>query len=143
MGAGNGGDGGRAGDAGLSGSTDAGTSSAGDASVLDAAACTLTPEQEQGPYYVPLEQIRSDVTGNSAGGGVQPGVPLSLQITLVDSSTCQPVANAAVDIWHCNAEGVYSQFEQNSGDVTFGPTSSTCYEGTDDFLRGVQITSVR
>jgi hypothetical protein len=35
-------------------------------------------------------------------------VPLDLRIRVIDHERCLPVANAAVDIWQCNADGVYS-----------------------------------
>jgi protocatechuate 3,4-dioxygenase beta subunit len=85
------------------------------------AACTLTAEQEEGPFYVALEQVRSDIVGGQAG------LPLALEITVINSLTCKPLRNAAVDIWHCNASGVYSDI---SSEGTVGET----------YLRGVQIT---
>jgi protocatechuate 3,4-dioxygenase beta subunit len=72
--------------------------------------CTLTNEQEEGPYYVDDEKLRADITEG------RPGVPLKLRIALLDSRTCAPLANAAVDIWHCDALGVYSGFTANSPD---------------------------
>jgi protocatechuate 3,4-dioxygenase beta subunit len=72
--------------------------------------CTLIGEQEEGPYYVDDETLRSDVTEG------KPGVPLALEIALVNSRTCQPLGNAAIDIWHCDASGVYSGFTANSPD---------------------------
>jgi protocatechuate 3,4-dioxygenase beta subunit len=97
-----------------------GVSPTGDA--LAASACTLTPEQEEGPFYVPLERIRSNITGSRTG------VPLNLQIALIDSSTCKPIKGAAVDIWQADATGHYSD-EQSEG--TVGQT----------WLRGVQLTN--
>lgn len=66
--------------------------------------CTLTPEQEEGPYYVDYLKTRSDVTEG------RPGVPLKLRIALVDAKQCEPLKDAAIDIWHCDAMGVYSGF---------------------------------
>jgi hypothetical protein len=86
-----------------------------------AAACILTPEQEEGPYYVDLNKVRRDITEG------RPGVPLRLRIYVVDSDTCKPLKNAAVDIWHCDALGVYSD---ESNQSTSGQT----------WLRGVQLT---
>jgi protocatechuate 3,4-dioxygenase beta subunit len=82
-----------------------------------AAVCTLTPEQEEGPFYVAGQQIRQDITSG------KPGVPLRLRITLLNSTTCAPLPNAGVDIWHADASGAYS-----SG------------SGSQLFLRGTQIT---
>jgi protocatechuate 3,4-dioxygenase beta subunit len=102
--------------------------------------CVLTPEQTTGPYYVSLLDIRSDITSGTADGGKSEGIPLQLQITIVDAKTCAPIQNAAVDIWHCDARGYYSQFEENNPDVPFGPGASTTPTGPDTFLRGVQLT---
>jgi protocatechuate 3,4-dioxygenase beta subunit len=97
-----------------------GASPVGDA--LAASVCSLTPEQEEGPFYVPLERIRSNITGGRVG------VPLRLAITVVDSSTCRPLKSAAVDIWQADAVGHYSDEEQED---TVGQT----------WLRGVQLTN--
>jgi protocatechuate 3,4-dioxygenase beta subunit len=84
-------------------------------------ATTLTPEQTEGPFYVALERVRERIAVG------QPGVPLHLAIKIVDASTSAPVAGAAVDVWHCNAGGIYSDESSNG---TLGET----------FLRGVQLT---
>jgi protocatechuate 3,4-dioxygenase beta subunit len=74
-------------------------------------ACQLMPEQEIGPYYIADEMIRSDITEG------RPGVPLDLRLVLVDARSCAPLAGAAVDIWHCDAMGLYSGFTaSNPGD---------------------------
>ena len=77
--------------------------------------CTLNPEQEEGPYYVDYDKLRADITEG------KPGVPLKLQIALVDAKRCTPLANAAIDIWHCDAEGVYSGFTANGNRMPGGP----------------------
>jgi protocatechuate 3,4-dioxygenase beta subunit len=89
-----------------------------------AAACTLTAEQEEGPYYLDLEKIRKNVTEGRSG------LRLDLEITIVDSTSCRPIEGVAVDIWHCDAGGVYSGF---SGEGTKGRT----------YLRGVQLTDAQ
>ncbi len=58
------------------------------------------------------------------------GLPLILNITVVDVNTCLPIANAAVDVWHCNAVGVYSHFSVQGNN---GGTTTT-------FMRGMQMT---
>jgi protocatechuate 3,4-dioxygenase beta subunit len=72
------------------------------------AGCRLIPEQEIGPYYVPGELLRSNITEG------KPGVPLALHLVIIDSRTCQPLANAAIDIWHCDALGLYSGFTKQN-----------------------------
>jgi protocatechuate 3,4-dioxygenase beta subunit len=86
----------------------------------------LTPEVTQGPYYLPLDLVRSDITEGKEG------VPLQLNLKVVDATTCQPVSGAAVDIWHADALGVYS------GVASLGGGSAPSTSGS--FLRGVQST---
>ena len=69
-----------------------------------AEACVLAPEQALGPYYLADELIRSDIREG------KPGVPLELQLLVLDAKTCRPLADAAVDVWHCDAAGAYSGF---------------------------------
>jgi len=86
--------------------------------------CVLAPEQTEGPYYVDGAQVRRNVTEG------RPGVALTLRLTVVNVSNCKPVKNAAVEIWHCDAGGVYS---------------GTSNQGTESerFLRGVQRTDAK
>ncbi|MGW7048682.1 intradiol ring-cleavage dioxygenase [Streptomyces avermitilis] len=113
---------------GLTGSADAQSTAAADRNTAaqppagPAAACVLTPEQTEGPYYLDLETVRKDVTEGKAG------VPLILRVTVIDTATCAPLPNTAVDIWQCDALGIYS------GYVAGGSTPDTT------FLRGVQLT---
>lgn len=83
--------------------------------------CVLTPEQEEGPFYIDLAKVRQDIVED------RPGVPLALRLSVVDSNTCKPIRDAAVDIWHCDALGVYS------GEPSEGSEGKT-------YLRGIQLT---
>ena len=65
----------------------------------------LTSETIEGPYYIDADKIRRDITEDSEG------IPLLLRLKVIDSDTCKPIRNAAVDIWHCDAAGVYSGYE--------------------------------
>lgn len=54
----------------------------------------LTPETSDGPYFYPQSQtLRQDIREG------QPGVPLSLEIGVVDINTCEPMEDVLVDIW--------------------------------------------
>ena len=72
--------------------------------------CTLIAEQEVGPYYIDDEKLRRDITEG------KPGVPVKLRVALVDAARCAPLENASLDIWHCDALGVYSGFTANNPD---------------------------
>ena len=82
----------------------------------------LTPEQEEGPFYVNVNMIRRDIRESSQG------VPLTLRIRVIDVKTCRPIRHAAVDIWQANAAGVYSD---EASENTVGQT----------YLRGIQFTN--
>ncbi len=76
--------------------------------------CMLASEQEEGPYYVDKRILRQDITEG------KPGIPLRLRVTVVDGRSCTPLRNAALDIWHCDAGGVYSGYTANSPDGPMG-----------------------
>ena len=115
-----------------SSSTGTGGTSAGSSSSGSTAACVLTPEVTEGPYYLDLDKVRSDITEG------KDGTPLDLRITVVDATGCAPIKDAAVDVWHCDAGGVYSGFSQASAGGPGGGSQSTTDNLT--FLRGTQMT---
>lgn len=112
-----------------------GARAAGTPTASSLASCVLSPEQTEGPYYITREQIRRNIVER------RPGALLRLRFTVVDASTCKPIKGAAVDIWHCDAGGVYSGFERASAGgppgASGGPTDK------DRFLRGVQLTNAQ
>lgn len=86
--------------------------------------CTLYPRQAEGPFYLDLDSIRQDITEDKGG------LAMSL-IVRVQDDACTPLKDLAVDVWHCDAAGVYSGFEGQLGGLdTTGMT----------FLRGTQLT---
>lgn len=91
----------------------------------DLPACVVKPQQTEGPYFVDEDLNRSDIREDKAG------VPLRLmfRVSQVSASTCAPLAGAVVDIWHCDAEGRYSDVS----DRRFNTVGQT-------FLRGSQVT---
>ena len=92
-------------------------------------ACTLTPEQIEGPFYLDQPRIREDISEG------KPGVPLRLVLRVVDTSaSCAPIPRAAVDVWQCDAFGIYSGYEG----AAIAPRH---VDPVDDktFLRGTQV----
>ncbi|MEU6841015.1 intradiol ring-cleavage dioxygenase [Streptomyces sp. NPDC046716] len=75
----------------------------------------LTAETTEGPYYIDADKIRRDVTED------RDGIPLVLRVKVIDSDTCRPLKHAAVDIWHCDALGLYSGYEDASQGGPGGP----------------------
>ena len=97
--------------------------------------CVLTPEQTEGPFYLPLELIRQDITEG------KPGLPLRLRIAVADINACTMLADAAVDIWHCDAQGYYSGVEANPGGNASQSAEAGAGSEAGTFLRGIQLTN--
>ena len=130
--------------AGSAGATATVASSAGASSAASAAAgasasavsmasgipsCVVIPELTEGPYYVDEKLERSDIRIDTSTGKAVDGAPLKLAwvVSQVDGASCVPLAGAIVDVWHCDATGVYSDVSAQ------GSTGH-------DFLRGYQKT---
>jgi protocatechuate 3,4-dioxygenase beta subunit len=94
-------------------------------------ACVVRPEVTEGPYYVAEELNRSDVRSDPSSGVIKDGLPLTLKfnVSQVGSSGCTPLAGAKVEIWHCDADGVYSDVSDPNNDTR-----------GQKFLRGYQET---
>lgn len=84
------------------------------------------PALTEGPYFVDEILHRSDIRMDPSTGIVSQGFPMNLTINLsrVDDCAVTPLAGAFVDIWHCDAAGVYSDVSGAEGKK---------------FLRGYQI----
>eukprot|EP01133_Synstelium_polycarpum_P024551 gene24551-29447_t len=126
--------------------------------------CVMSKEETQGPYWFDVDSIRGDIRED------RPGTTLQVAMRVQDNSQCNvdgsigAVSNAVVEIWHCDAGGVYSGFESGSlsanggggapggmgggmggsgetsdGSYSVGDTEATT---TDDgtYLRGAQTT---
>lgn len=63
----------------------------------------LTAQTTEGPFYFDVRKLRQDISEG------QRGVPLELRFTVVDAFG-RPLAGKRVDLWHCNAAGVYSGY---------------------------------
>lgn len=90
----------------------------------------LTPEQTEGPFYLDRDMVRSDITE------CRPGVPLDMELVVVDTTKCAPMPNVAVGIWHCHALGEYSGYGPNAQ----GAPGHVEPVNASRFLRGTQIT---
>jgi protocatechuate 3,4-dioxygenase beta subunit len=86
--------------------------------------CKLAAELTEGPFHLDLDTLRRDITEDRRG------LRLDLRMTVVNASTCRPMKDGAVEIWHADAGGSYSGFSQ---------------EGREDetYLRGIQLTNDR
>jgi protocatechuate 3,4-dioxygenase beta subunit len=94
--------------------------------------CVVRPASTQGPYYVDEKLNRSDVRSDPSDGTVKQGalLALTLNVSSIAKAGCVPLEGALVDIWQCDAEGIYS----DAKDPTYFDTRGK------KFLRGYQIT---
>jgi protocatechuate 3,4-dioxygenase beta subunit len=84
------------------------------------AACAVTPSETAGPFPSLTSLVRSDIRED------RPGIPVTLTIRVVNSSSsCAPIANAAVEVWHADVAGNYSEYSS---------------EQSKTYLRGIQTT---
>src|SRR6266481_1398479 len=112
--------------------------------------CVTSTNVTRGPYFVDNQSDpnisgddvdtsipeRSDIRSDTKGStGTQSGLPLYLNVTVgsYSNGSCSPIANAQVHIWHCNAQGVYSDVQAATND------SGADLRG-ENFLRGYQYT---
>ncbi|MBM7774428.1 protocatechuate 3,4-dioxygenase beta subunit [Actinokineospora baliensis] len=76
--------------------------------LASATTCTLSPTTTQGPYYFDADKIRGDIRED------RQGTRLDLALKVVDSEGCTPLKDVVVEIWHCDAGGLYSGAESQS-----------------------------
>jgi protocatechuate 3,4-dioxygenase beta subunit len=106
-----------------------------------AGTCTLTPTTIAGPTWFDADAVRTDIRDG------RPGVPLDLAFRVERAGTCAPIPGAVVDLWQCDALGVYSGFAKAApgqggspggrdryGDAESAPTTA------ERWLRGTQVT---
>ncbi|MFG1696267.1 hypothetical protein [Nonomuraea sp. NPDC049309] len=126
-----------------SGAFDPGTHAKAQALLSRAQMCKLTPSTKQGPYYFETGSVRSDLRED------RQGVRLRLALKVQDGLTCRPLPGAAVEVWHCDASGLYSGAERQSRLVLTGGDKVRIRPGTvftditpsdgRRYLRGVQL----
>jgi len=93
--------------------------------------CVVRPEQTEGPYFVDERLNRSDIRLDPTDGSVKDGIPLQLliRVSQIGGGGCTPLAGAMVDLWQCDALGIYSDVRDRSFDTS-----------GKKFLRGYQVT---
>ncbi len=91
--------------------------------------CTTTPSETEGPFPTksPSSLAQADIKGDRVG------VALTVKINITNkNNSCAALANAIVDIWHCDAAGNYSEYGGTG-------MQSTNYSNA-HWLRGRQTT---
>jgi protocatechuate 3,4-dioxygenase beta subunit len=87
------------------------------AGLISGDVCLVQPATTEGPYYIDPGLVRQDITEERAG------LPMLLRLQVV-TADCRAIADARVDVWHCDAAGVYAGVEGDTG----------------TFMRGTQMT---
>lgn len=105
-----------------------------EASAATLPACVVRPAQTEGPYFVDEKLNRADIRGDPSDKSSKSGVPLRLEfrVSQIARGACAPFSAAIVDVWHCDALGIYSDVR----DAGFDTRSKK-------FLRGYQETDAR
>ena len=91
--------------------------------------CVVAPDETEGPFptHTPASYVRSDIRDDRIG------YKITNKITVVNhSNNCNALSGLLVDIWHCDAEGNYSEY----GGTSMQSTNYTAVH----FLRGRQTT---
>ena len=92
--------------------------------------CVVVPQQTEGPYFVDEKLNRSDIRPDPSNGKTSEGAPLDVSMRVYQlGAGCVPLAGAMVDLWQCDAMGIYSDVQ----DKMFNTRGQK-------FLRGHQIT---
>ncbi|HEY4190051.1 MAG TPA: intradiol ring-cleavage dioxygenase [Candidatus Limnocylindrales bacterium] len=134
----------------------ASSASTASSSTAAAACAPVIPEETAGPFpgdgtngpdvLTESGVVRSDITTSfGASSGTAEGVPLTIRLLIQDENqACEPLADAAVYLWHCDREGRYSLYSQGvedqnylrgvqtagaDGMVTFTSIFPACYSG--------------
>ncbi len=109
----------------------ASAASGGSGAVVAVPACVVKPALTQGPYFVDEKLNRADIRSDPGTGTVKQGAPLTLtfNVSKVANNACAVLSGASIDVWHCDALGVYS----DATDPGFNTKGQK-------FLRGYQVT---
>jgi protocatechuate 3,4-dioxygenase beta subunit len=93
--------------------------------------CVARPQQMEGPFFVETGLNRSDIRSDPATGAMRPGLPLrvTFRVSQLDPGGCAPLPAAHVELWQCDAAGVYSGVNDGDGKAA-----------GQRFLRGYQVT---
>jgi protocatechuate 3,4-dioxygenase beta subunit len=84
--------------------------------------CDLIPSETAGPFPIktPADLVQENIVSDRTG------VALLMTLTVKNQDNdCKPWAGVLVDVWHCDAEGNYSEYGS---------------ESTEHYLRGRQVT---
>lgn len=94
--------------------------------------CVLNAEASEGPFYITSPLVRSSIVEDRAGA------LLDLEIQVIDVRSCEPVNNVWVDIWHADADGVYSGWATGKSLEPFSSLPQDQYDSSSFDFNGLQ-----
>src|SRR5262249_10953573 len=100
------------------------------AGTVAAPSCVVVPALTEGPYFVDEKLNRSDIRTDPSDSSARPGTPLriNVRVSRLSGSSCTALSGATVDVWHCDAGGLYSDESANN---TVGKKFLRSYQTTD------------
>ena len=98
--------------------------------------CIVRPALTEGPYFIDEKLNRSDIRSDPGTGAVRPGAILNLNflVSRVSGSACTALSGAMVDVWQCDALGVYPGVGSTSGQKFLRGYQNTDASGSAKFM---------
>jgi protocatechuate 3,4-dioxygenase beta subunit len=98
--------------------------------------CIVRPALTEGPYFIDEKLNRSDIRSDPGTGVVRPGAILNLNflVSRVSGSSCNALSGAMVDVWQCDALGVYPGVGSTSGQKFLRGFQNTDASGSAKFM---------
>ena len=98
--------------------------------------CIVRPALTEGPYFIDEKLNRSDIRSDPGTGAVRPGAILNLNflVSRVSGSACTALSGAMVDVWQCDALGVYPGVGSASGQKFLRGYQNTDASGSAKFM---------
>lgn len=124
-------------DAGADTASGAEASAATDSAAAEAGTCHTIASETTGPYPDTMGMLSNAAFGRSNIKEDRAGTALRLVLTILDAATCAPLVGARVMVWHCDKEGVYSEYANS---MNAGSTSTTYLRGWQDTDANGQVT---
>ncbi len=114
------------------------------APTLEEEMCVIPTKHVEGPFYL-KSPIRKDIKED------RNGIQLTLRLGLVNAEDCKPISGAVIEIWHCDAQGRYSGYPEDTARNFSKSLKFTGVKGMKGekhidainekmYLRGAQIT---
>jgi protocatechuate 3,4-dioxygenase beta subunit len=64
--------------------------------------CKMLKDSIEGPFFFCTNPGGADIARG------QSGTTLVIALRAIDAATCRPIPDAVIDVWHCDAKGLYS-----------------------------------